>query len=152
MKLSNICTFKQQMDSDCVIGIFSKTNDGSFIESSGKSGIGASDLLAKVGARPVIYDGKADIMPCIIVFFFRVSKSCNYIHVLSVSFLLLPALFCFCRRCLLCFHVSTVSPARASENVPCCPFHLRRHTDGFSNRISGQENSPGTSLHRDCLL
>ena len=39
MKLSNICTFKQQMDSDCVIGIFSKTNDGSFIESSGKSGI-----------------------------------------------------------------------------------------------------------------
>ena len=25
---------------------------------SGKSGIGASDLLAKVGAFPVIYDGK----------------------------------------------------------------------------------------------
>ena len=28
---------------------------------SGKSGIGASDLLAKVGAVPVIYDGNADI-------------------------------------------------------------------------------------------
>ena len=28
---------------------------------SGKSGIGASDLLGKVGAKPIIYDGKADI-------------------------------------------------------------------------------------------
>ena len=28
---------------------------------SGKSGIGASDLLAKVGASPIIYDGNADI-------------------------------------------------------------------------------------------
>ena len=28
---------------------------------SGKSGIGASDLLAKVGAFPVIYDGNAEI-------------------------------------------------------------------------------------------
>ena len=27
---------------------------------SGKSGIGASDLLAKVGAFPVIYDGNAE--------------------------------------------------------------------------------------------
>ena len=29
---------------------------------SGKSGIGASDLLAKVGAFPVIYDGNAEKM------------------------------------------------------------------------------------------
>ena len=28
---------------------------------SGKSGIGAADLLAAVGAVPVIYDGKADV-------------------------------------------------------------------------------------------
>ena len=28
---------------------------------SGKSGIGASDLLAKVGASPIIYDGNAEI-------------------------------------------------------------------------------------------
>ena len=28
---------------------------------SGKSGIGASDLLAKVGAVPVIFDGNAEI-------------------------------------------------------------------------------------------
>ena len=54
MKLSNICTFKQQMDSDCVIGIFSKTNDGSFIESSGKSGIDFCILDMEHG--PVSYE------------------------------------------------------------------------------------------------
>ena len=54
MKLSNICPFKQQMDSDCVIGIFSKTNDGSFIESSGKSGIDFCILDMEHG--PVSYE------------------------------------------------------------------------------------------------
>ena len=28
---------------------------------SGKSGIGAAELLAKVGAQPVIYDGNKDL-------------------------------------------------------------------------------------------
>ena len=42
------------MDSDCVIGIFSKTNDGSFIESSGKSGIDFCILDMEHG--PVSYE------------------------------------------------------------------------------------------------
>ena len=38
---------------------------------SGKSGIGASDLLAKVGAFPVIYDGNAKILQC---------QQCDHTH------------------------------------------------------------------------
>lgn len=39
MNTSLIYNFKENMNNDCVIGIFSKTCDGAFIESCGKSGI-----------------------------------------------------------------------------------------------------------------
>lgn len=54
MKLSDIYSFKKQLYSDCVIGIFSKTNDASFIESSGKGGIDFCILDMEHG--PVSYE------------------------------------------------------------------------------------------------
>lgn len=54
MNTSFINSFKKKMKTDCVIGIFSKTCDGSFIESSGKSGIDFCILDMEHG--PVSYE------------------------------------------------------------------------------------------------
>lgn len=60
MKPSKINAFKQQMNSDCVIGIFSKTCDGSFIESSGKGGMDFCILDMEHG--PVSYEHLPDLI------------------------------------------------------------------------------------------
>ena len=54
MKSSNVHAFKERMNAACVIGIFMKTCDGSFIESSGKSGIDFCILDMEHG--PVSYE------------------------------------------------------------------------------------------------
>lgn len=54
MKPFEISKFKQQMYSDCVIGIFSKTCDASFVESSGKGGIDFCILDMEHG--PISYE------------------------------------------------------------------------------------------------
>ena len=49
---------------------------------SGKSGIGAAELLAKVGAQPVIYDGNKDFDKETVI---KKVPDCNNIEVYTVQ-------------------------------------------------------------------
>lgn len=47
---------------------------------SGKSGIGAAELLAKVGAQPVIYDGNKDLDKETVIKKFQIATILKYMQ------------------------------------------------------------------------
>lgn len=60
MNISSIHTFKENMKSDCVIGVFAKSCDSNFIESLGKSGMDFCILDMEHG--PISYEHLPDLI------------------------------------------------------------------------------------------